>query len=96
MKFKVCLLCVFHLLTILLLTSTAESSVIFSKRYLRSDGVPNVYYDTFVSSAREGLIQIEDGTENIPSTMISSMEIWLNGEQIFGENYASRANGTIL
>ncbi len=59
------------------------------KKYIRSDGAPNVYTETFVTTAGPGKIIVRNGDYNgekrVPYS-ISSARVFLNGTEIFSPN----------
>ena len=64
--------------------SAVDVTVLGPKQYVRTKGGTNSYTDTFRAVSGEGILLIENGNEDDKKTLVSSAEVWVNGERLFG------------
>ncbi len=71
------------------MSSAVEVTLFGSHQYIRTSGAPDVFSDTFSAYPGSGTLIIKNGNqvgENRIIDAISSAEVFINGEQIFGPN----------
>ena len=80
---KYLILTTYLVLGLLVNASFADEHLFGPKEYFRTEGKPNIYYDTFSGVNFEGQITVINGAEN-GKHRISSAKITVNDQQIFG------------
>lgn len=76
--------CLAWILTISGVAFGQEPVGVFFERYIRTNSAPNVFQNSFTATPGDGFLVIENGSDNIHPTMVSSAEIWINDEKVLG------------